>query len=141
MTAQGENILAFLDRAITERAETARSADKELGGAWAAKWVERTDSFSLATDSGIVVAADLPPGVAGHAALHDPASVLRRCAADRKLIYLHGPNGGDCLMCANPEEVSEDSDGNYEYYRSSLDFPCPTIVALAEGYGWTEGER
>ena len=32
---------------------------------------------------------------AAHIAFHDPATVLRRCAADRKILEHHAPQGGD----------------------------------------------
>lgn len=81
---------------------------------------------------------------AKHITLHDPVSVLRRCAADRKLMALHNvpavvyPNSGAraddrrCVGCGfdSHEEPMVDDVND-----------CPTLRALAEGYGWTGGEQ
>jgi len=69
-------------------------------------------------------------------ALNDPAAVLRRIAADRKLLDLHRDDGGDCAVCADPLEASDDSEGSREWSRSAQRFPCATVRLLAEG--WTE---
>ncbi|MEW2070015.1 DUF6221 family protein [Streptomyces sp. NPDC007346] len=138
-TAHGEDILGWLDRAITAREEAAHAVGFdtiETGDyLWGANYLvlRRGDETKAAPE--------MDGSLADHIALNDPASVLRRCTADRKLIALHQPDGSDCRVCAAPEMHSEDCDGNYEWSRSSLDFPCPTVLALAEGYGWTEGER
>lgn len=77
---------------------------------------------------------------AAHIALHDPDAVLRRCAADRKILADHAPVGGGwpghyaCEGCGY--------DGSYcpePITRHVND--CPTLLALAEGYGLTEEQR
>jgi hypothetical protein len=73
-------------------------------------------------------------------AMHDPASVLRRYAADRKILAEHRPMGGGypshyaCYGCG--------FDGGYcpEPYTEHTN-DCPTLLALAEGYGLTEEQR
>lgn len=63
-------------------------------------------------------------GVRAHIARHDPAAVLRRITADRQILSLHRPDSEDrpeCVTCG-PR------------------YPCRTVLALAEGYGWTGGE-
>ncbi|MFF2864596.1 DUF6221 family protein [Streptomyces rubiginosohelvolus] len=136
MTARGEDILAYLDRAISKTEKTARAAaeDTELG------WTdgdELGDAVYGATYVG-TIASDpygfMSEGTRSHIALHDPESVLRRCAADRKLIAEHGPCSDQDLGCKgcgfnNQEESMVD---HYE--------DCPVLLHLAEGYGWTEGE-
>lgn len=133
MTAQGEDILAFLDAAITAREEAARAVGFdtiETGDyLWGAKYLilRRGDESKAAPE--------MDAGLADHIALNAPASVLRRCAADRKLIAEHGPVGHWDLGCKgcgfnNQEESMVD------HYQD-----CPVLRALAEGYGWTEGER
>jgi hypothetical protein len=91
-----------------------------------------------------------------------PASVLRRCAADRKLLDLHTPewtivewpddqNGrGEaqvCRSCGNKDidqwmnwkplvgEAGEFPEGVKPPYVAA---PCATLRAAAEGWGWTE---
>ena len=134
MTAQGDSIVAFLDSAITAREEAAYAAPRS-------PWSVRVDDDALVAPDGIpVVEAFALSGQQTRAilnlvALHDPASALRRCAADRKLIALHSPVGEWDLGCKgcgfnNQEESMVDR------YQD-----CPVLRALAEGYGWTEGER
>lgn len=77
------------------------------------------------------------PEEAEHIALHDPASVLRRCAADRKILEVHAPQGGDwepyaCLGCGTDSEYGVLVDHTND---------CETLQALAEGYGLTEEQR
>lgn len=70
-----------------------------------------------------------------------PASVLRRCAADRKLLELHRPQqtGGGFPDIQECRTCSSDSLG--DGYQYLVPAPCPTLLALAEGYGWTGGNR
>lgn len=61
-----------------------------------------------------------------------PAAVLRRCAADRKILVRHRPfenleivdlpKVGHVIRCAHDKQR----------------WPCPDITDLAEGWGWTE---
>lgn len=68
-----------------------------------------------------------------------PAQVLRRCAADRKILAEHKPCGGKwepyaCEGCG--------MDGSYMPARIVEHVnDCPTLLALAEGYGLTEEQR
>ena len=69
---------------------------------------------------------------AQHIARHDPASVLRGCAADRKVLERHAtkiqrcgghsdsPHQADCFDCA---------------YCDTRYWPCPDLKDLAERYG------
>ncbi|GGZ82513.1 hypothetical protein GCM10010328_66260 [Streptomyces rubiginosohelvolus] len=65
-------------------------------------------------------------------ALHDATEVLRRCAADRKLIALHGGNMHSC-------PAMDDTGYLDEWTQFGYDDACPVLRHLAEGYGWTEG--
>ncbi|MFF4338165.1 DUF6221 family protein [[Kitasatospora] papulosa] len=148
MTAQGEDILAYLDHAITRYEETARAASKAVGGE---SWNGSDREVVVDLPGGDTVADGIMYGdlyesmkqqTSNHIALNDPASVLRRCAADRKLIAEHRPDGtGGCVTCARPEEAEEDSEGNSVSFRTASPHPCSTLRHLAEGYGWTESER
>jgi hypothetical protein len=75
---------------------------------------------------------------ARHIVRHAPAAVLRRIAADRQLLDLHRNDNGDCAVCADPLESSDDVEGNREWSRSAQYFPCATVRLLAEGWGWTD---
>ena len=79
------------------------------------------------------------PEEAAHIALNDPATVLLRCEADRKILAAHphttrviNPSDGSasagfgCETCHGWDSVPEGR-GN-----------CATILALAGGYGWKE---
>jgi hypothetical protein len=144
MTAQGD-LVAYLDRAITAQENAARAAcakspwRNDGGNLYDANGDGFSEVWSVSESADEDYLAD--EASAAHIALNDPESVLRRCAADRKLIALHQPDGWACKVCANEEQSDEDSEGEYHWSRPGQAFPCPTIEALAEGYGWTEGER
>lgn len=114
-TAAGEGILSWLDTAITKAEQDA------------VRWHDvECDVHGTSLIDAIVLESATLCGCGG------PESVLRRCAADRKLLTLHEPRpflGGGM---PDPAECSE---------CHNQAFPCPTIVALAEGYGWTGGDR
>lgn len=66
-------------------------------------------------------------------AMHDPAGVLRRCEADRKILTIHAPAGGTwnpyaCNGCGI------DSEYGHEVLHTN---DCETLLALAEGHGLT----
>lgn len=128
MTAQGGDILAWLETAITKA-----EADAD-------RWHDAECSFHETTLIDVTV-------LQGGATLCDcegPASVRRRCAADRKMLALHNTPGtvfpdaaymGDNRWCVG---CGYGNDG--EPLTQEVN-DCPTLRALAEGYGWTEGER
>lgn len=138
MTAQGEDILAYLERVIGEREQAAQEAREGGEGRWHSGW--REDYFAgpddqpeegETTGAGVsderdrtVVYDEGRPSKAQsvHIALNDPESVLRRCAADRKLI----------------EVLTSILKNGSKLERSVARF---SLKLLAEGYGWTEGER
>lgn len=140
MTAQGGDILAFLDSAIRHREYLARLTEDESGAQW------REDPFLYGvrdqTNALAIRARENRTTVLAHIAANDPESVLRRCAADRKLAELHQRAGDGTDMareypvcrtctfdaCPDPEPLPES-------------WPCPTLLAVAEGYGWTEAQR
>lgn len=65
-----------------------------------------------------------------------PAQVLRRCAADRKILAEHAPavDSWDPYACTGCG--SDDYGWNVDHTND-----CPTLLALAEGYGLTEEQR
>ncbi|WP_411096000.1 DUF6221 family protein [Streptomyces sp. 020-2-3H-GM] len=126
----------WITEEIQLREQTVRAADKEIGRLWQTRWDAATDSFEVVTESGLLVASGLSPGVAGHIAGNAPEATHRRCAADRKILAAHpyttrvvdpsyGPHtaGFGCETCHDWDGVPEGR-GN-----------CPTILALAEAYG------
>ena len=147
MTGHGEDILAFLDAAITAREKTARSAAVSfMGVPDGGTWVQRRDShrggYMISSprgeERGAVdesVAFAFNESAATFITLNDPTSILRRCAADRKLIAEHGPFSANDLGCKGCG-LDGHEDLITGYYED-----CPVLCVLAEGYGWTEGER
>jgi hypothetical protein len=153
VTAQGEDILAWTDRAISVREAAATAAAFPYGRHWVQGFPEKhkdpemryawdADMVHLSEDDPHIAYQCLSDEIAALTVLNDPASVLRRCAADRKLLKLHRLDGGwSCVVCAAEEREEEDTEGQIERSRPAIDFPCPTLRAVAEGYGWTGGER
>jgi hypothetical protein len=69
---------------------------------------------------------------ARHIVRHDPAAVLRRIAADRKILDLH-IGDHECSIFDGPNP------GDIDHYAFVLESEaCDTVRLLAEGYGWTE---
>lgn len=66
-----------------------------------------------------------------------PDAVLRRCAADRKILTEHAAADftayGDQL-CRRCTVNNDASDALHDW----MIWPCPTLLALAEGYGITQ---
>lgn len=138
-TAQGEGILAYLERAIAACEHMATEAAAEYGTQW-----YYDDGLVLARREDDMVATGsqdfLERKQGEHIALNDPASVLRRCAADRKLIALHqsgsgwdgARDGSVCTLCA---QDSQDGD------RNGAPFPCLTLRTLAGASDEREADR
>ncbi|RSN50512.1 hypothetical protein DMH12_24840 [Streptomyces sp. WAC 04229] len=108
-----QDIAAWLDRAMTK-------ADAD-----ADRWHDAECSFHGTTLIDMTV-------LQGGATLCDcegPASVRRRCAADRKLLELHAGRAHSCPVW--------DDDGDYDQRVDFYDHEtCPVVQLLAEGYGW-----
>ncbi|QBJ94499.1 hypothetical protein D0Z67_29465 (plasmid) [Streptomyces seoulensis] len=132
MTAQGEAVLAWLESAIRERERVASDAAAEAGGEW------REDPFvyGVRDQKNALVAKSREDRARSivHIAAADPASVLRRCAADRKLLGLHGGRAHSCPVW----DDDGDFDQRVDFYDHEI---CPAVQFIAQGYGWTGGER
>jgi hypothetical protein len=132
MSTQGGNILAFLATAISRREQLARLTEVEGGG----EWREDPFVFGIRDETNVLAvrARDNRTQALAHIAANDPESVLRRCAADRKLLRLHGGRAHECSVFDRQGDVD-----NCAWIPESD--VCSTIHLVAEGYGWTEGER
>jgi len=72
-----------------------------------------------------------------HIAANDPATVLRRCEADRRILARHTPqpngtgfdDGWQCQTC------SVDGGDGYQYL---VPYPCPTVEDLAHAHDITD---
>jgi hypothetical protein len=106
-------------------------------------WTFETDDDAVLAADGIQVAEMLAlSGRQLHATGvfvvgNDPAAVLRRCAADRKILDIHhyaGGNRWDQYACHG---CGYDDTGYLVDHAND----CETLLALAEGYGLTDDER
>ncbi|MET7746183.1 hypothetical protein [Streptomyces sp. NPDC005385] len=78
-------------------------------------------------------------------AANDPAAVLRRITADRKLLELHmhvdcEEFGCDCHSCCRTCRWTEAEEEGVEVVWGDVTrhvYPCPSMRFLAEGHGWT----
>lgn len=113
-----------------------RSADKEHGRDWAATWTARTDDFELLDTNGTLVARNLQPGAAGLLALHDPAGVLRRCEADRRILARHRLDPDASWMDAAACEGCG-TEGEMDYARTENLNDCPELLDLGYAHGLT----
>jgi hypothetical protein len=103
--------------------ETERIA-QEAGGVWSLLTIP---AWSLPGDSGEVNLGDKVlvtpvPESAAHIARHDPASVLRRCAADRKIVK-------DCMVKSQP------GDPDHPFWYPANSVAEKVLPDLAFGYG------
>lgn len=154
----GEDILSWLDNAISLREAAATAAATPYGASWNQGRREEHKDVDLryGWDADCVYLSQSDPDmfyqcltdeIAALSVLHDPASVLRRCAADRRMIQRHQPIncrdfGCDCDTCCATCRWTESQETGREAVWGSVDthvFPCPTIRDLADGYGWTGG--
>ena len=145
MTAQGEGLLAWLDNAISVREAAATAAATPHGGRWVQGFPEQhkdpdlrygwdADMVHLSQEDPHVAYQCMSGEIAALTVLHDPESVLRRCAADRKLLELHGGRGHAC--------PAFDYDGDLdEFARFYNHEACPVVQHLADSYGWTAGQN
>lgn len=135
----GENVLSWLDDAIRSREQTAFDAlNRERGADWQANGESVQVAGGFDPDSDVfketVVFGQGSPTAeqAHHIAANDPAAVLRRCAADRKI--LDGLWDLSQLSAAPGQPI-----GIVE--QMALDAIRSTLQLLASGYGWTGGTR
>jgi hypothetical protein len=63
-----------------------------------------------------------------------PARILAEVDAKRQLLKLHRNESGYCAVCAHPEDFDEDADGNREWIRTAIVWPCPTVRLLTLPY-------
>lgn len=168
MTGQGEDILAWLNTAICEREARAKSAAISLAGSSeASRWQQDRDDHrggyrvhrpALRPGATTPPLTDAVPesvafvfgeSEAAHIVANDPKSVLRRCTADRKAVALYTETvsirdrAAVTIQAAQERGVRPDPCVLDDWSRANREaaFMLPLIRILAEGCGWTEGER
>lgn len=112
----------------------ARAAEKDDGRHWTEQWDERSDAFQIHDSHGIPVAYGLQPGGAGLIVRHDPAAVLRRCEADRRILNRHHLDPDvhfepACKGCGTYGDVELSNTDNLN--------ECPELLDLAHAHGLT----
>lgn len=97
--------------------------------AWITQQIDRVEALARKQENSLWQIALGDDGVA--------ATVLRRCAADRKILAIHAPAGTrwDPYACNG---CGVDSEYGHEVLHTN---DCETLQALAEGYGLTEEQR
>lgn len=130
---------------ITQQIDAAqRAAEAATPGPWAAD----TDDDNVVADAGTVArmwdyvrmgtAVQVEADMRLIIAQADPTAVLRRCAADRKILEHHTPVGNGYPSHYACEGCGYDDGGDLSDWETPHINDCPTLLALAEGYGLTE---
>jgi cytochrome c5 len=132
-----DRMVVWLREAMDAAERDAEAAAKDGTPDWYAK-----DHYAVADAAGEPVVYDEgrpTPDQVRHIVRHDPAAVLRRIAADRKILEAH-PITTEVINPGYGKRVADfgcatchDWDGVTEGYGW-----CDTVRLLAEGYGWTE---
>ncbi|WP_282790917.1 DUF6221 family protein [Streptomyces sp. CC224B] len=109
------------------RDETSPEHGFRVGTADGAEWV----AFTGAPDDD----PKQPAADARHIAMHDPAAVLRRCEADRRILAIHYAinNGYDDPVCDGCGTA-----GIYDNWITENINDCPILLALAHAHGITD---
>lgn len=151
--------LAFLHATLDAVQAEAEAATK---GPWFAhEYIDYACGFEATIGTGHGRQADDKTDVIGHGyegggvqkladavfiARHNPATVLRRIAADRKQLALHAvvPDHGrfserDCSQagCDGDHWQSPVCRSCRNYAGDPVEAPCATVEILAESWGWT----
>jgi hypothetical protein len=115
------NIVDFI-RARLDEVERVARAVEDRSAPWDGQWKNDSD-HALRTQNGWVLAHNggkpYAPGLLDHIALHDPASALRRVAADRRIVE----------RCA--EVIGNQDLSDYDRPGSLKDTATPLAVFLA----------
>jgi hypothetical protein len=123
-------IVVWLSDAIRDCERTARLTEAEGGQ----RWREDPFVYGVRDQKNVMVARSREDRAASivHIAANDPESVLRRCAADRKLLELHGGRGHSCPAY----DYDGDLDEFARFYNHEV---CPVVQHLTESYGFPAG--
>jgi hypothetical protein len=121
-----------------DRVERAlRDVDKEHGRNWTTQWNASSDTFTIYDDSKSAVASDALPAAAWLIASHEPAAVLRRCEADRRILARHRLNPdaywSEAAMCEGCGTSGDCDDPVTENLND-----CPELLDLGHAHGLTE---
>ncbi|MGW4505731.1 DUF6221 family protein [Streptomyces sp. NPDC004436] len=124
----------WITQQIDKREAIARRASKMTG-----QWVYALE-LQRVLDGDYVVAntvATTGSAYGHHIEANDPEAVLRRCAADRKILELHCYAGGSSWDQYACRGCGYDDTGWLVDHTND----CDTLLALAEGYGLTAEQQ
>ena len=134
-----DGIMVWLRETMDAATRRAEAAATETGSAeWEYRAAQFTHFTLNATSSPGFMVADvdyLDPAPGKFMADNDPAAVLRRIAADRKMLDLHAPVTVE-YEDDSPTTLACRTCGSHFEYPTR--WPCTTLRLLAEGYGWTK---
>jgi hypothetical protein len=128
----------WITQQIDRVEETARAVE-DHSAPWDGQWIA-DGSDAARTYNGHVLFYGhnypLKAGLVAHVVAHDPAAVLRRCAADRKILARHRLNPDaiwyEAAMCEGCG-----TEGEMGYLRTENLNDCPELLDLAEAHGLT----
>lgn len=136
-----DEMVVWLRSTLDDVERVAKAAAKDGAATWLHE--ERGGLSAIVRDGNgdVVVYDEGSPtdNQAAHIALHDPAAVLRRVEADRRILDLHerdytgyAREPGGCGVCLK-----------WEYYTGAEmeSWPCPTVRVLASGWSHMPGYR
>lgn len=119
------DLITKLREAIEETERLAQASVLKINGGVG---IWSPDGTAIRDDLGHLVVKHTWANESNHIVRHDPATVLRRCQADRQILALHAPyTHDDDVICQTCIE------GSHLYAEHA--YPCPTLVLLAQGYG------
>lgn len=131
------DLAARILEAIDRTEEIARAVD-DNSAPWDGQWKSQYGLVVRTYNGWVLVhgtdAAPLRTGLARHIAHNDPATVLRRCAADRRILNAHLTDVlsdtlyGRLYSCHTCHRFTDE--GTPRWW-------CETLLALADGYGIT----
>lgn len=138
--------------ATIDRIETIANAVQDNSAPWDGQWKSQRGQVVRTLNDWVLVygteAKPLRRGFVEHVAANDPATVLRRCAADRRIIGRHTfghkqvwddelsdlrtiEHCVTCTMGNGCDHCITEADNDYEPW------PCATLRDLADSYGIT----
>lgn len=137
------------DKLVADLLAAIEETERDAESAGESHWESGSESI-IGAESGYCVACgpyegDMEPGDKAHVLRHDPAAVLRRCTADRKILSLHELK---FTRVETPpydawtgERVTDEYDVECAvcgWVGDNQNAICETIGHLAEGYGVQE---
>lgn len=126
-------LAARLLAAIEETERLARDAVQETTGRWTSREVEWGVGTVVEDDCGALLLHVTYHGrnvQYPHIAHNDPDTVLRRCAADRRILDRHKPHVIETSR-SNPQPVICDY---CSHVPDAVDWPCPDVEDIVVAY-------